>query len=77
MRKRKAWTADDTEALAYWHASRLTDGRIALKLHCCRRTILRQRDAMGLRAVAHPNRRDGLKKGISSGGRLGILSRQC
>ena len=45
-RRRKIWTEDDTEALRYWHGCRLTDGRIARKLRCSRRTILRQRQAM-------------------------------
>ena len=50
-RRRKVWTAQDDEDLRYWHACRYTDGRIARKLGCCRRTILRQREAMGLAAV--------------------------
>lgn len=55
--KRKVWTTQDDEDLKYWWACRYTDGRIAKKLGCCRRTILRQREAMGLGAVDHPNRR--------------------
>lgn len=58
MRKRKVWTAQDDEDLRYWHACRLTDGRIAKKMGCCRRTVLRQREAMGLVAVGHPKRID-------------------
>lgn len=54
MRKRKVWTAQDDEDLRYWHGCRLTDGRIARKLGCCRRTILRQREAACLGAVRHP-----------------------
>jgi hypothetical protein len=50
-RRRKTWTEDDTEALRYWHGCRPTDGRIARKLRCCRRTVLRQREAAGLTAV--------------------------
>ena len=53
-RRRKVWTAQDDEDLRYWHACRYTDGRIAKKLGCCRRTVLRQREAIGLRAVDHP-----------------------
>lgn len=45
---RKVWTAQDDEDLRYWHGCRYTDGRIAKKLGCCRRTILRQRKAMNL-----------------------------
>jgi len=51
VRKRQVWTDDDTEALRYWHGCKLTDGRMAKKLGCCRRTVLRQREAVGLRAV--------------------------
>lgn len=54
--KRKVWTAEDDEALRYWHAFKFTDGRIAKKLGCSRWTVLRQREAMGLRAVDHPGR---------------------
>ena len=57
-RRRKAWTSQDDEDLRYWHACRLTDGRIARKLGCCRRTILRQREAFGLPAVDHPKRQN-------------------
>lgn len=46
--KRKVWTAEDDEALRYWHGWKYTDGRIARKLRCCRRTVLRQRGAMNL-----------------------------
>jgi len=52
VRKRKVWTTQDDEDLRYWHACRYTDGRIAKKLGCCRRTVLRQREAMGLTAIA-------------------------
>lgn len=51
--KRKVWTQEDDEDLRYWHACRYTDGRIAKKLGCSRRTVLRQREAMGLRAVSN------------------------
>lgn len=54
-RRRKVWTAQDDEDLRYWHAFRYTDGKIARKLGCCRRTVLRQREAMDLCAVNHPN----------------------
>lgn len=54
MKSRKVWTSQDDEDLRYWHAFRYTDGRIARKLGCSRRTILRQREAIGLRAVEHP-----------------------
>lgn len=57
MRSRKVWTAQDDEDLRYWHACRYTDGRIARKMRCCRRTILRQREALGLRAVVVRTRR--------------------
>lgn len=54
--KRKVWTAEDDGDLRYWHALGYTDGRIAWKLGCCRRTVLRQRETMGLRAADHPGR---------------------
>lgn len=55
MRRRKVWTAEDDEDLRYFHGCRWTDERIARKLGCCRRTVLRQRSAMDLCAVNHPN----------------------
>lgn len=51
MKRRKVWTEEDNEALRYFHGCRYTDGRIARKLECSRRTILRQREAIGLSAV--------------------------
>lgn len=54
MKSRKVWTAQDDEDLKYWWACRLTDGRIARKLGCSRRTVLRQREAIGLSAVGLP-----------------------
>lgn len=56
LTSRKVWTGEDDEALRYWHAFKLTDGRIARRLGCSRRTILRQREAIGLKAVGHPAR---------------------
>lgn len=76
-RKRKLWTAQDDEDLRYWHAFKYTDGRIAKKLGCCRRTVLRQREAMGLIAVSHPKGRNMQKTGLSGGGRLCVFARQC
>lgn len=58
MRQRKVWTAEDTEALQYFHGCRWPDRRIAKRLKCSRRTILRQREAVGLRAVNHPRRQN-------------------
>lgn len=44
----------DGEDLRYCHACKYTDGRIARRLGCCRRTVLRQRETIRLGAVDHP-----------------------
>ena len=56
-KRRNVWTTEDYEALRYWHACRYTDGRIAKKLGCCRRTVLRQRESIGLIAIVCEGRR--------------------
>ena len=56
----KPFDQEERETLRSLHADNWTDGRIARAMRRCRRTIIRQREAMGLSAVEHPAKRDRL-----------------